>query len=174
MTELKQALNNPSEMQISTESEKVTEWKPGRSLHFLPKVIAFLICTLPAGLFGQPAGISGAGANRVEAEGMAAGDGGNARAEALTAALREAVRIGVGVNLVEQSQVSDFQLDFDRVFAQSFGYVKNYKVLGTDLGEDGIYQVLTVTGTQNTSSEYFKLTRNSSSNAKVFKSNQIS
>jgi hypothetical protein len=47
----------------------------------------------------------------------------------------------VGVNLVEQSQVSDFQLDFDRVFAQSFGYVKNYKVLGTGLGEDGIYRV---------------------------------
>jgi hypothetical protein len=83
----------------------------------------------------------GEGLRSVEAEGMAAGDGGNARAEALTAALREAVRVGVGVNVVEQSQVSDFQLDFDRVFAQSFGYVRNYKVLSTNLGEDGIYRV---------------------------------
>lgn len=77
----------------------------------------------------------------VEAEGMAAGEGSNARAEALTSALREAVRIGVGVNVVEQSKVSNFQLDFDRVFAQSFGYVKNYKVISTKLGEDGIYRV---------------------------------
>lgn len=90
---------------------------------------------------GQTSGTNGSVVNRVEAEGMAAGDGGNARAEALTAALREAVRIGVGVNIVEQSQVTDFQLDFDRVFAQSFGYVKNYKVLSTALGEDGLYRV---------------------------------
>jgi hypothetical protein len=77
----------------------------------------------------------------VEVEGMASGEGANARAEALTEALREAVRVGVGVNVVEQSQVTDFQLDFDRVFAQSFGYVKNYKVLSTGLGQDGIYRI---------------------------------
>jgi len=77
----------------------------------------------------------------VEAEGEAPGDAPNARAEALTAALREAVRVGVGVNVVDQSQVRDFQLDFDRVFTASMGYVRNYKIVSSALDADGIYRV---------------------------------
>lgn len=77
----------------------------------------------------------------VEAEGRAPGDSENARAEALADAMREAVRVGVGVNVVDQSQVRDFQLDFDRVFTASMGYVKNYKILSSSLASDGIYHV---------------------------------
>jgi hypothetical protein len=77
----------------------------------------------------------------VEAEGRAPGDSGNARAEALADAMREAVRVGVGVNVVDQSQVRDFQMDFDRVFTASMGYVKNYKILTSSLALDGIYHV---------------------------------
>jgi hypothetical protein len=77
----------------------------------------------------------------VEAEGRAPGDSENARAEALADAMREAVRVGVGVNVVDQSQVRDFQLDFDRVFTASMGYVKNYKILSSSLALDGIYHV---------------------------------
>jgi hypothetical protein len=77
----------------------------------------------------------------VEAEGEAPGDAPNARVEALTSALREAVRVGVGVNVVDQSQVKDFQLDFDRVFTASMGYVRNYKIVSSALDVDGIYRV---------------------------------
>lgn len=77
----------------------------------------------------------------VEAEGRADPAGGNARAEALADALREAVRTGVGVNVVDQSQTTNFQLDFDRVFTSSMGYVRSYVVLSTGIGSDGFYRV---------------------------------
>jgi len=77
----------------------------------------------------------------VEADGRAPGDSANARVEALADAMREAVRIGVGVNVVDQSQVRDFQLDFDRVFTSSMGYVRRHKILSSSLGLDGIYHV---------------------------------
>ncbi len=77
----------------------------------------------------------------VEAEGRAPADASNPRAEALTDALREAVRVGVGINVVDQSQSKNGQLDFDRVFVSSLGHVRNYKVLSTVLGADGIYRV---------------------------------
>lgn len=80
-------------------------------------------------------------AETVEAVGKAAGATPAARAEALTDALREAVRTGAGVELVTQSQITDFALDFDRVFAKACGYVRSYKVLDSHLGGDGVYQV---------------------------------
>jgi len=78
---------------------------------------------------------------KVEAEGKAPGNVANAREQALADALREAVRKGVGVDVLSSTSVRDFVLDYDRVFAASFGYVRNYSVLGSSLGEDGIYRV---------------------------------
>jgi hypothetical protein len=80
-------------------------------------------------------------ADSVEVEGKAAGSTSAARAEALADALREAVRTGAGVELVSQSQTTDFALDFDRVFAKARGYIRSYKVLSSQLGADGIYRV---------------------------------
>ena len=80
-------------------------------------------------------------ATEVVAEGKARGDVANAREVALTDALREAVRVGVGVDLVEKSRVRDFILDYDQVFASSFGHVKSYRVLEAGLGGDKIYRV---------------------------------
>lgn len=80
-------------------------------------------------------------ADGVDVEGKAVGASPAARAEALTDALREAVRMGAGVELVTQSQMTDFALDFDRVFAKACGYVRNYKVLNAQFGDDGIYRV---------------------------------
>lgn len=77
----------------------------------------------------------------VEAEGKAAGDGQSARAEALTDALREAVRSGAGVDLVSESKVTNFALDYDRIFSKASGYVKNYDVLSSGASGDGIYRV---------------------------------
>jgi hypothetical protein len=80
-------------------------------------------------------------ADSVDVEGKAAGSTSAARAEALADALREAVRSGAGVELVTQSQMTNFTLDFDRVFAKACGYVRSYKILKSQLGDDGIYRV---------------------------------
>lgn len=77
----------------------------------------------------------------VEAEGKAAGDLPHAREEALADALREAVRIGAGVDVLSCTAVKDFTLEFDRVISASFGHVKNYKILSSSLGQDGIYRI---------------------------------
>lgn len=80
-------------------------------------------------------------AAEVEAEGRAPGDQKTAREQALSDALREAVRVGAGVDILSSSGVTDFQLDFDRILSSAFGHVKTYKVLGSGLGKDGIYRV---------------------------------
>jgi hypothetical protein len=65
----------------------------------------------------------------------------NAREQALTDALREAVRKGAGVDVMSTTDVRDFVMEYDRIFAASFGYVKGYTVLSSGLGEDGLYRV---------------------------------
>lgn len=82
-----------------------------------------------------------AGASEVTAEGMAPGDSSNARELALSDALREAVRQGVGINITSSTGVSDFTLDYDRVFSAAFGHVRSYSVLEFGLGDDEIYRV---------------------------------
>jgi len=86
-------------------------------------------------------GFTSTKASTVTAEGRTAGDTTTAREQALTDALREAVRQGAGVNIASQSQASNFALDYDRVFAAAFGYVKSYKVIDSGMGKDGIYHV---------------------------------
>lgn len=77
----------------------------------------------------------------VEAEGRADGGAPAARQQALTDALREAVRSGAGVELVSESQMESFSLSFDRVFSKARGYVKKYEVLDSRLTDDGVYTV---------------------------------
>lgn len=77
----------------------------------------------------------------VTAVGRASGDYRTAREQALADALREAVRIGVGVDLLGESKVQDFNLDYDRVLCSAFGHVKNYSILESKLGADGVYRV---------------------------------
>ncbi len=77
----------------------------------------------------------------VEAEGRAAGDQPNAREQALSDALREAVRLGVGVDVLSTSGVKNFQLDFDRILTAAFGHVKTYKVLQSGIAKDAFYHV---------------------------------
>jgi hypothetical protein len=86
-------------------------------------------------------GFSSTQATPVIAEGRTAGDSATAREQALTDALREAVRQGAGVNIASQSQANNFALDYDRVFAAAFGYVKSYKVIESGMGKDGLYHV---------------------------------
>lgn len=77
----------------------------------------------------------------VIAVGRASGDYRTARDQALADAMREAVRIGIGVDLLGESKIKDFNLDYDRVLCSAFGHVKNYSILEAKLGKDGIYRV---------------------------------
>lgn len=80
-------------------------------------------------------------AAEVEATGSAPGDVPEARAQALSDALREAVRTGAGVDLVSETQATNFALDYDRTFSKARGYVRKYEVVDSKLREDGIYTV---------------------------------
>lgn len=77
----------------------------------------------------------------VESVGRAAGDDPSAREVALSDALREAVREGKGVDVVSESQVKDFALDFDRTFTKARGYLKKYEILFAGHTPDGFYTV---------------------------------
>ena len=99
-----------------------------------------LLCFLsPLGL--QAGGVVKLVESRVEATGMAPGDSPNARALALGDALRNAVRLGAGVDIASLSKSRDFQLEYDSIFSSAFGYVREYDVLESGLGDDGIYRV---------------------------------
>jgi hypothetical protein len=99
----------------------------------MKRILAACILFIHSGLLTHAA--------EVEAEGKAAGDLPNAREEALADALREAVRIGTGVDVLSTTSVKDFHLEFDRVLSAAFGHVKHYKVTGSSLGRDGIYRI---------------------------------
>ena len=77
----------------------------------------------------------------VEAEGRAAGDAPSARTQALTDALREAVRTGSGVDLVSESAMENYELTLDRTFTKARGYVKKYEVLSSGMSDDGFYTI---------------------------------
>lgn len=82
-----------------------------------------------------------ASADVVEATGSACGSAPEARAQALSDALREAVRMGAGVDLVSETQTKNFALEYDNTFLKARGYVRKYEVLSNELREDGIYVV---------------------------------
>jgi len=77
----------------------------------------------------------------VRATGQAVGNGKIVKQQALADALREAVRKGAGVNIISSTKVTDYVLDFDRVFSRAFGYVKSFKVLSSGRDKTGIYKV---------------------------------
>lgn len=101
-----------------------------------PPEFAAAAASVPRPVPGKP------GEMEVVAQGLARGDIANAREQALTDALRESVRKGAGVNLISTTQVKNSALEYDRVFASCFGYVRNYSVLNSGLGKDGLYRVV--------------------------------
>lgn len=76
----------------------------------------------------------------VESTGRAPQDSQSHKEQALTDALREAVRKGAGVNLLSKTKTENFVLDYDRVFSASFGYIRSYRVLETGY-KDGFFSV---------------------------------
>ena len=96
----------------------------------LPAAVLLLVSLLAAGADME-----------VTAVGRAPGDTGNARERALSDALRDAVRQGAGVDLISATKVTNFELEFDRVFAHAFGFVRNYRVVKQYVDEAGLYTV---------------------------------
>jgi hypothetical protein len=82
-------------------------------------LLIFGALVLPLGLY----------AAEVEVSAVAGGEPQVARELALAQALREAVRQGVGVDVLSESKVQNFELEYDRVMTSSFGYVENYEVM---------------------------------------------
>ena len=64
----------------------------------------------------------------VQVTGVASGPPDTARELALTKALRDAVRAGAGVDILSETKVKNFELEYDRVMTSSFGYVESYEV----------------------------------------------
>jgi hypothetical protein len=79
----------------------------------------------------------------VTVTGKASGPLGSAREQALAQALREAVRKGAGVDIVSETKVSNFVMEYDRVMTSSFGYVQDYEVTGQKYNP--ISEIYTVT-----------------------------
>src|SRR6056297_1371116 len=52
-----------------------------------------------------------------------------ARDEALRNAMRAAVEKGIGTLLESKTRVENFQVISDKIYSQSSGYIKDYKVL---------------------------------------------
>lgn len=65
-----------------------------------------------------------------------------AREQALTNALRSAVRKGAGVDVISQSKVTNMMLKEDVVFSRSLGYIESYEIL--ERSYDSVKQVYTV------------------------------
>jgi len=77
----------------------------------------------------------------VTVTGQAAGNGRIVKQQALADALREAVRQGAGINIISNTKVTDYVLNFDRIFSRAFGYVKSFKILSRGYDDTGIYKV---------------------------------
>lgn len=78
---------------------------------------------------------------KVTGKGRAPGGRNTSQAQALADALHDAVQKGAGVNLLRTSKVTDFVLDYDRVFSSAFGYVRSYRIISSGLDEVGDYVV---------------------------------
>ena len=74
--------------------------------------------------------------------GMAEGTPDSASEQALAQALRDAVRKGAGVDVMSETKVENFQMEYDRILTASFGYVEKYEI--TEQKYDNKTQAYTV------------------------------
>lgn len=76
--------------------------------------------------------------DEIVAEGL--GEGVN-RQEALTAAKRSAVEKGIGMILLSQTEVENFQLKRDQIITKTIGAVKSYEVLSETTSPEGLHRL---------------------------------
>ena len=95
------------------------------------KIITVLLITgllIPLLIWGQTL--------KVTAEGM-----GKTKAQAIEQAKREAVASGIGLYMVSETEIQDFQLKRDQIISRANGYVKNYKEISSIMEVDSTYKV---------------------------------
>lgn len=68
------------------------------------------------------------------------GEGANS-AEAILAAKRDAIEKGIGLVLLSQTEIENFQVKRDMVLTKTIGAVKNYQVISQSTTPDGLYKV---------------------------------
>lgn len=100
--------------------------------------ILSITCVLMAANFAPAAG---SGRVQVTVTGQALRELPNAREAAVEAALRQAVEIGAGVKIAGETEVREFQLVKDVIYAKTAGLVETYKVLKENPNQDGLYTV---------------------------------
>lgn len=77
----------------------------------------------------------------VRATGQAQAELPNAREAAIEAALRQAVEVGGGVNIASITEVRDFRIVEDVIYAKTAGLVEKYDVIAENPDQDGFYTV---------------------------------
>jgi hypothetical protein len=104
-----------------------------RPLHAVAAGVVVVACVSLA--WGQPAAVAPPMEKWVEATGRAAGTGDTATEEAKAKALRTAVEEACGVFLTAQTKVRDYKAVYDKVFANAVGYVREFKIVKTEVQE---------------------------------------
>jgi len=66
---------------------------------------------------------------------------GNTKAQAIEQAKREAVATGIGMLLISETEIQDFQLKRDQIITRANGYVKSYRELTSAQESDGTWRV---------------------------------
>ena len=66
---------------------------------------------------------------------------GNTKAQAIEQAKREAVASGIGMLLISETEIQDFQLKRDQIITKANGYVKSYKEISSTEDIDGTWRV---------------------------------
>jgi hypothetical protein len=69
-----------------------------------------------------------------------AGEGANAE-EALLAAKRDAIEKGIGIILLSQTEIENFQVKRDQLITKTIGSVRSYEKLSEGKAPDGLFQV---------------------------------
>ncbi|MDK2922278.1 MAG: hypothetical protein PWR24_1835 [Desulfonauticus sp.] len=97
---------------------------------------------------------SSSAAKEVITTGMAPllGNQAQARNQALSQALRNAVEQGVGTLIDSNTMVQNYQLISDKIYSQASGYVTNYQILSEGLSPDGQMYNVTIKASVSTES----------------------
>lgn len=95
---------------------------------FTTAITCLLLFLIPVVVSGQ--------SRTVTAEGM-----GKTKAQAIEQAKREAVASGIGLYMVAETEVQDFQLKRDQIISRANGYVKSYKEISSVMEIDSTYKV---------------------------------
>jgi len=66
---------------------------------------------------------------------------GNTKPQAIEQAKREAVATGIGMLLISETEIQDFQLKRDQIITRANGYVKSYRELTSAQESDGTWRV---------------------------------